>query len=162
VLEPVRGILTELPFTPVADALAPGLAAQLSFGAMGLAALLLVVTLWRVGRGRTAAQSVTWGCGFAVPTTRMQYTGSSYAAPLLAAFGAVAQPPRRRAPASLETVPDDRVLHGLVEPVWDLVKRGAATLRPIQHGRMTSYLGYMVFTLLLLLLVLLTATVRTR
>ena len=43
-----------------------------------LAAIVLTAVLlgWRVGRTRTAE---TWGCGYAAPTPRMQYTGHAFA-----------------------------------------------------------------------------------
>jgi hydrogenase-4 component B len=37
-------------------------------------------------QGKSIGRSGTWGCGFTQPTTRMQYTGTSYAASILEFF----------------------------------------------------------------------------
>jgi hydrogenase-4 component B len=39
--------------------------------------------------GRRAASHVTWGCGFSAPTPRMQYTASSFVAPLAEWFASL-------------------------------------------------------------------------
>jgi hypothetical protein len=83
----------------------------------------------------------------------MQYTGSSFGAPILSAFGSVAEPPVRRTPASFRTDPEDRI-ERRVRPAWDRLKAAATALRPLQQGRVTTYLQYIVWTLLLLLLAL--------
>ena len=84
----------------------------------------------------------------------MQYTASSFGAPLLSAFGSLAKPPVRRTPTSFATDAEDRVLARVVGPVWARVRTAAATLRPLQQGRVTTYLQYIVFTLVVLLFVL--------
>ena len=56
-----------------------------------------LVLAWRASRApRRAPPAPTWACAFAALTPRMQYTASSFAAPLLAAF----RPARRRPHAS--------------------------------------------------------------
>jgi len=40
-------------------------------------------------RHQTVAQDSTWGCGYARPSTRMQYTAASFAEPILIPFSAV-------------------------------------------------------------------------
>jgi formate hydrogenlyase subunit 3/multisubunit Na+/H+ antiporter MnhD subunit len=87
--------------------LSPELARELTAGAVHqvtrislvAAALLLLVgalLLWRRARLR-GPQPVapTWGCGFARPTPRMQYTGSSFADALVLRFGWVFFPKTR-------------------------------------------------------------------
>ncbi|MFL5496784.1 MAG: proton-conducting transporter membrane subunit [Gemmatimonadales bacterium] len=125
-----------------------GLALALAAAAGAVSALRLML-----GRGRSPARATTWGCGYPRPSERMQYTASSFGAPLLAAFS-VAEPPVRRTESSFATDPEDRVLLRLVGPVWDRVRTAAATLRPLQQGRVTTYLQYIVFTLIVLLVVL--------
>ncbi len=73
---------------------APAAAAAASAGRVSLVALALlagVAVLWGVRRRRLAAHPPaapveTWSCGFAAPTARMQYTGSSFAELLLRRF----------------------------------------------------------------------------
>ncbi len=66
------------------------------------AALLLGVALlagWRRLRlGRSQPAAPTWGCGFARPSPRMQYTGSSFAEQLVLRFGWVFFPRTRVEP----------------------------------------------------------------
>ena len=132
-----------------------GLALALAAGAAAVALVRLMLA-----RGRSPARAATWGCGYTRASERMQYTASSFGAPLLAAFS-VAKPPVRRSESSFATDPEDRVLLRLVGPVWDRVRTAAATLRPLQQGRVTTYLHYIVFTLIVLLVVLFASVGRS-
>jgi len=56
-----------------------------SISAIGMFAMLFILLLLsiyfirtRFTRKRTVAKDTTWGCGYAVPSSRMQYTGKSY------------------------------------------------------------------------------------
>ena len=125
-----------------------GLAAALA-GAVGLLAVMRA----GLGRRRPPGPAATWGCAYARPSPRMQYTASSFGAPILSAFGSVAEPPVRRTPTSFRTDPEDRI-ERRVRPAWERLKAAATALRPLQQGRVTTYLQYIVWTLLLLLLAL--------
>jgi hydrogenase-4 component B len=118
------------------------------------AILALSAALWflraRAQRGRPAWMP-TWGCAFALPSARMQYTASSFSAPLLAAFPAVAAPEVVRQPGEFRTIPTDRVLRALAEPLWHRVRATALALRALQRGRVTTYLQYIVWVVLGLL-----------
>jgi hydrogenase-4 component B len=124
-------------------------------------ALVAAVRTALVG-GRTPAQTATWGCGYARPSARMQYTGSSFGAPILSAFGSSVEPPVRRTPTSFRTDPEDRIARGVVRPAWDRLKAAATALRPLQQGRVTTYLQYIVLTVLLLLIALFASAARNR
>ncbi len=57
----------------------------ISISAIGGSAILFILLLLliyfirtRFSRNRPASQESTWGCGYAVPSSRMQYTGKSY------------------------------------------------------------------------------------
>jgi formate hydrogenlyase subunit 3/multisubunit Na+/H+ antiporter MnhD subunit len=80
-------------FAPAA-ARATGGALRVSAIAAALLAVgaSLVLLRRRLARGRPAAEAETWGCGFAAPTARIQYTGSSFAALLLERFSWVVRP----------------------------------------------------------------------
>jgi formate hydrogenlyase subunit 3/multisubunit Na+/H+ antiporter MnhD subunit len=88
----VRGVVP-LPGETVAAALeAAGKSlACVSFVALGFLGVAAVLggVLWRLRRRRGAVQTVTWDCGYAFPSPRMQYTASSFAQPVLAFFGSV-------------------------------------------------------------------------
>jgi formate hydrogenlyase subunit 3/multisubunit Na+/H+ antiporter MnhD subunit len=57
-----------------------------------LAATAAAVRRRRLARAPAPAEVETWGCGFAAPTARMQYTGSSFAELLVARFSWVMFP----------------------------------------------------------------------
>jgi len=99
-------------------------------------------------------KATTWGCAYPHPTARMQYTGSSFGAPILSAFGSLAEPPAHQLSISFGTDPEDRVLSRVVGPAWARLRAAATVLRPLQQGRVTTYLQYIVLTLVLLLIVL--------
>ncbi len=126
-----------------------GLAAAL----VGVVALVSAVRA-ALARGLAPVYAQTWGCAYARPSTRMQYTGSSFGAPILSAFGSLVRPPVERTPTAFATDAEDRVVRRVVGPAWGRLKRAAAALRPLQQGRVTTYLQYIVVTVLLLLLVL--------
>ncbi len=105
----------------------------------------------------TAAITPTWGCGYTAPTPRMQYTASSFAAPLLLAFGRLASVRAERAPGAFASHAVDPVLAGLVLPAWRRLRAAADLLRRLQRGRLALYLVYMIAALLALLLYLMVA-----
>lgn len=53
-----------------------------SIGKFSMLFILLLILIFLVrnsfSRKRTIAKGLTWGCGYAVPTSRMQYTGKSF------------------------------------------------------------------------------------
>jgi formate hydrogenlyase subunit 3/multisubunit Na+/H+ antiporter MnhD subunit len=96
-------------------------------------------------------REVTWACGFDAATPRMQYTASSFAAPLLSVFDRFSGTRSERSANTLHTHPIDLVLDGIALPVWHALHRAALRLRPIQHGRLHLYLLYVLAALLVLL-----------
>jgi hydrogenase-4 component B len=160
-----RVVAQVLARSPLASAAAdPQLApAALALGplAAALAGIMAVVFAVRsaLARRHAPALAATWGCAYPRPSARMQYTASSFGAPLLSAFGSLAKPTVVRTSSAFATNPEDRIL-ARVGPVWARVRVAAAALRPLQRGRVTTYLQYIVFTLLVLLWVLF-ASVRS-
>jgi hydrogenase-4 component B len=134
---------------------------------LGIAWLLLIgvgALLWiarrRAGSRTSPATGETWGCAYPGATPRMQYTASSFSTPLVLAFGNVAAPAVERDATSFRTHPRDRVLAGVVRPLWRRAQAVAAAFRPLQQGPITRYLQYIVLTLLLLLGALFVSIVR--
>ncbi len=124
-------------------------------GTLAAAMLALILVVW-VGRWLLQARAprrtgATWSCGYTGVTSRMQYTASSFAAPLLTAFGRLSGVQTRRSPTSFATHPYDLVLDRLAAPVWARVRRAALRLRPLQQGRLYAYLIYVMAALLTLL-----------
>ncbi|NLX24373.1 MAG: hydrogenase [Lentisphaerae bacterium] len=110
-------------------------------------------------RRTDAAVGATWGCGYAQPTPRMQYTGSSFGDVLVGLFGWVLRP-RTSRPALKKLFPDrvefacevqDTVLHGLVLPVFRRAAAAMMKLRRLQQGRLDLYLLYLLVILIVLL-----------
>lgn len=108
------------------------------------------VWLWRRVRAGGVRRALTWDCGYAVPTARMQYTSGSFAAIAAGWFAGVLQPertlrrPRGFFPAPglrLERVPETVLERGLT-PIGAGVLRVAAFVRQSQHGRLQYYLVY--------------------
>lgn len=165
------------PLTRVVQAASPGatgrLASAAPLGALtgvawAVAACLLAgaAALLFAGRRRRAGAGATWDCGYAAPTSRMQYTSSSFAQTLVGIFGHVLHP-RRHAPARpgpadgprlfperarFESHVPDTVLEGLVAPVVGLADRVAERARLVRTGRAQTYVLYVFLTLVLLLL----------
>jgi formate hydrogenlyase subunit 3/multisubunit Na+/H+ antiporter MnhD subunit len=134
---------------------------MLALGALGvLACLLLLAALRRrLLAGRRVEATVTWDCGYARPSARMQYTASSFAQPLTALFHLVLRTRvRLAAPAGLfpphgafatETL--DTFREGLFRPAFAGLEWLLGRLRLLQHGRIQLYVLYIVLTLIALM-----------
>jgi len=98
---PVEMALALLP-TPALDILQPIAATLTRIGLIsGALALAIGAVIWLRSRaaGAPVARHVTWGCGYAAPTPRMQYTGSSFSSDFSARFrGVMVMLRRQKAP----------------------------------------------------------------
>lgn len=124
--------------------------------ALGAAGLVLRTLMRRNGVER----GPTWGCGYAAPNVRMQYTSSSFAQVLVGLF-AWALRPRMHRPGNLPLFPrqvqfhsevPDTVLDRAVLPLFLMVARLFSRLRFLQQGNIQIYLVYIFLALLALLL----------
>lgn len=103
-------------------------------------------------RGRSVGAGATWDCGYAAPSSRMQYTGTSFAQPIarLAAAALAAGPPG--APpsglfpgsTSLATRLPDPARARLWDPLFARIEALAAELRWLQRGSAHVYVLYVV------------------
>jgi len=139
---------------------APAALATLSRAHVALALAVTVVVGLLVHRVRTVGlrRSLTWDCAYAVPTARMQYSAGSFSAIAVGWFRWILLPERalRRVRGALparasyiERIPD-LVLARVVGPVGDLITRFAMTARRAQHGRLQSYILYVLAGLTML------------
>jgi len=146
---------------PLLRPVGEGFLTGVSLAGGGLLALLCALLLLRrlLLSGRPVGAAGTWGCGYTAPTARMQYTGSSFSAPLLDPVAPLLRPhvhlkrpeglfPRVASFASQWEDLADRYLYG---PLFSGVARLASALRPLQQGRLQIYLFYILMTLLALL-----------
>ncbi len=128
-------------------------------------ALVGVATLLALGRAialsnRSVYTDVTWGCGYAEPSPRMQYTASSFAQPLTDIFDSLLQTRRVLiAPnglfpkeGSFATETPDPYQEYVFRPLFHAISRDLLLLRPLQQGQVQLYILYIAVTLLLLLL----------
>ena len=125
---------------------ATALSVLLAIGFVVAAGLAIVIR-----RGRSRPRAGTWSCGHAPATPRMQYTASSFASPLLLAFRGVAGVHVTRTAQEFATHTRDPVLEGVVFRASRWVRATSDRLRPIQKGRLSLYLLYIVATLVALL-----------
>lgn len=109
---------------------------------------------------RAIEKNATWGCGYAAPTVRMQYTSSSFAQMLVGMFGWVLRP-RVHVPTHLTLFPGKSNFHShVLDPVLDegvvpMFRLGAlalSSLRVFQRGNIQTYLLYIFLAVLALLL----------
>jgi hydrogenase-4 component B len=122
--------------------------------------LLLARLRQKLLAGRPVLQGVTWDCGYAAPTPRMQYTASSFARPLTLLFRLFLQPrdelhePRGLFPqqASLHTHTPDLFRRCIYEPLFFGIAWIASKLRWFQEGRIQIYVLYIALTILVLLI----------
>ncbi|HEU5068829.1 MAG TPA: proton-conducting transporter membrane subunit [Verrucomicrobiae bacterium] len=107
--------------------------------------------LWRRARANGLRRALTWDCGYARPTARMQYTGGSFAGIAGGWFAWILQPERAlrrpRGPfpgraSRIERVPET-VLERGIEPAGRVVMRASAAVRRLQHGRLQFYILYL-------------------
>jgi hydrogenase-4 component B len=122
---------------------------------VALSTLVLSALLWvsrrALTRHRATRREPTWACAYDAPTPRMQYTSSSFAAPLLSIFGPLSGVRVERSATALHTHAVDLVLDGVALPLWRRVHRAALRLRGMQQGRLHFYLLYVMAALLALL-----------
>lgn len=125
----------------------------LGWAHVALAAFASAATYWMLRRTRRGLRrAVTWDCGYAAPTARMQYTAGSFAGIITGWFAFILRPERHaRLPvdsfprsASLVTHTPETVLRYLIEPVSSAMVRLATAARVLQHGGVQSYLLYLV------------------
>ncbi len=146
---------------PSLNALAPVEWITIMGLAMAVPAAIVAIAIGVPMRRRTPTRSVTWDCGYAAPTARMQYTGSSFSQSVPALFRFVMRPvvtqtavsrvfPRA---ARFETHLPDTVLDRLVLPLFRLLDTYLPWLRILQQGQTHLYLLYILTITIVLFVV---------
>jgi hydrogenase-4 component B len=126
--------------------------------------LLLVVLIGAITVGLTLGKPIsrklgTWDCGYASPTTRMQYTASSLAQMIVAMFGWVLRPlvhwPHVRGlfpkPATMHSHVNDIILDRAFIPTGRSIEQGFGWFRRFQQGITQQYILYILITVILML-----------
>ncbi|MFO7535072.1 MAG: proton-conducting transporter membrane subunit [Kiritimatiellia bacterium] len=127
--------------------------------AMVLVALGAGLVLFFSARCRLAPQVGTWDCGYARPTSRMQYTASSFAQTIIRMFRWLLHPHRLRprlselfpTSATMHSHVDDTVLDQMLLPAGHRVERVFAWFRRFQQGLIQHYVLYILITLIVML-----------
>lgn len=131
----------------------------LGAGMLGAAVILAGLLLMYRLKRTPAVRGTTWGCGYPVPSPRMQYTGVSFAGSLVRQFEGVVAPRREGpavagffpAPALFRFVPTETILERVIMPLFRAAGFSFAFLRRLQHGRLHLYMLYILTTLFLLM-----------
>jgi hydrogenase-4 component B len=146
--------------------LAPSIAAVAplkEISALGLSVILLVsiiiLALKSLPRISTISNVGTWDCGYAMPTSRIQYTGSSFAQMIVTLFAFILWPKKNRSAlrgiftgaASFKSIVPDAILDRLVLPVFGVAGRYLPALRILQQGQTHLYVLYIVIIVIVLL-----------
>jgi hydrogenase-4 component B len=163
-LQPAVAVIVKS-HVPAATAIASQAVGPLTGVMFGSFILLgLIVLIAHVRRkllaGRHVCETVTWDCGYAAPTPRMQYTSSSFARPIVTLFRLFLQPrdeihpPRGLFPthAGLHTAAPDLFRRYIYEPLFFGIAWIASKLRWLQEGRIQIYVLYIALTILVLLI----------
>lgn len=111
-------------------------------------------------RKRKVAAGPTWDCGYAEPNTRMQYTASSYAQPVVDFFKGILKTQKHGSKiieyfpgaSSFKTETADMFHQTLFSPLFKFIQRSAEKFTWLQHGRLQFYILYIFFTLIALLI----------
>jgi hydrogenase-4 component B len=110
-------------------------------------------------KNKPVSRSGTWGCGFTLPTVKMQYTGSSYAFDIIGFFRPAAPlvedhppvtgrfPKKTHYKSDVADIAERHMDTVVVRPVLYLFDK----LRWIQHGDIHLYIGYILLAIILLL-----------
>ena len=128
---------------------------------LGLVALLAAIVLLSraLPRSRVVAASPTWDCGYARPTSRMQYTGSSFGRSIVDLFAFILRREQHRpnvrgifpGDAVFRSIVPETVLDRLVIPVFQAAGRRAPRLRVLQQGQTQMYVLYVLIITIVLL-----------
>lgn len=146
----------------------PGLAElvpfqMISWVALGLLLGILLIVVWSVFWNKSRKKSVTWDCGYAEPTSRMQYTASSFGNGLTSMFGWLLRPVEHKPrlskiipdPASLISQVNEVVLDRMLVPGFHKIKSAFAWFNRFQQGQTQMYVLYILIAVILLFVAIL-------
>ena len=154
----LRDLKLLLPIDPAIEA---SLVGNLAFAARLFLALLAAITLLRkfLYAKKEITAGPTWGCGFTQPTVRMQYSGTSYAMSMVEFYQPFVKirtlysgikkifPGKTTYETRVDDVAEIALNSYLVSPLARILDK----LRWIQHGHIQLYIGYIILTIVVLL-----------
>lgn len=129
---------------------------------LGLALLVAIALFHRISQRRSSdPTSETWGCGYLAPTSRMQYSASSFAEMLIKLFAGILRPDCHQPEVSgsfpsstrFESHVPEAVLERVYLPFLTWANQKLTPLRHLQHGHLHLYILYTLLTLIALLVI---------
>lgn len=147
---------TEALVAPLQEAVVVGRIGAALFAVAGVIALLRGGLLAR----REVRAACTWGCGYAQPSPRMQYTATAFARPLTQVFEGVlairetGTPPQSYFPIAVirNAEADDPIERALYRPLLAWGSERLFALRRRHGARLQQYLLYIFFAIIALLI----------
>jgi hydrogenase-4 component B len=123
------------------------------------AGLLIMVIRKLLLSKRSVREEETWGCGYVTPSSRMQYTASSFAEPIINMFRGILRPKvsGKRidgffpSEASLHSHTSDPFMNRVFKPAFEAIEWIAGGVRRVKTGQMHHYVLYIALTILALL-----------
>ena len=109
-------------------------------------------------KNRCVESVLTWDCAYAKPETRMQYTASSFAQPIVDFFKGILRT-KKHMPKIEKYFPDETFLNTetsdlfnnvVFRPIVKILHLLAGKLTLFQHGRLQIYILYILITLIAL------------
>ncbi len=153
------GLSTEVVLKGSAGAISALTAVVAIFAALIALAALMLALRRRLLSGRDVRRVLTWDCGYAAPTPRMQYTASSFADPIVSfvrpLLGLKSEGGLNGGlypgPSRFEKHSVDIFRARFFDPLFRLAGGAIARLRWLQHGNVHLYILYIAITLIVLL-----------
>jgi hydrogenase-4 component B len=135
------------------------------YGISAMAAILvlaaIIIFVYYINRLKSTpvSASVTWDCGYAAPSSSMQYTASSFAGMLVNIFSSILRPESHE-PHITRLFPEQSSFHSHVPevtldkgiiPLFLAADRRFSAVRRLQSGQLNRYLLYIFIALAVLL-----------
>ena len=136
---------------------------MITLSGVALLALIAVLAVWYRRRlaGTNCSENVTWGCGYQRPSSRIQYSASSFAELLTSLFAFVLKPQSHRPDKMAGIFPGcarfsshvpEAVLELLYIPALKRLYQRFSGVRKLQSGILQQYVLYILITLVVLFL----------
>jgi hydrogenase-4 component B len=123
-----------------------------------LVSIVLITVIFKLWKKQNSKVG-TWDCGYALPTNKMQYTGSSFGNSLVKLFSFILWPveqhPELGGPfprhSGFKNVVTDTILDRLIMPVFRVAGHYLPMVRVFQGGQTHTYVLYILIIIVVLL-----------
>lgn len=152
-------------WAPISDDITISASAPLSWiSIMNLSFILLlgiiIFAFKKLMQNRIVTKTNTWDCGYAKPSARIQYTGSSFGQILVNLFAFILLPKSHKPDIrglfptreSFKKIVHDTILDRLLLPLFHAVGRFLPSFRILQQGQTHLYILYILLMVIILLI----------